>query len=184
MGTKVKEPENKEFTLPSAGLHFAICFNEIDLGLQKVATQEGEKIMGKVIVGWEIDETITEGEYKGKRFCLWKKYTKSLHAKSNLKKDLESWRGRAFTEEEKKGFDLDNIVGKGCMLNVVHSEYNGKTYANIASISPMMKNAVVMVPENSRNTPKWIQKMIDEQVQSEEHEEIKNEVVDEQGTPF
>jgi hypothetical protein len=184
MGTQVKEPESKEFQLPSAGLHFAICFNEIDLGLQKVVTADGEKIMGKVIIGWEIDETIPDGDYKGKRFCIWKKYTKSLHSKSNLKKDLESWRGRAFTDDEKKGFDLDNVVNKGCMLNVVHTVYNGKTYANIASISPLMKNAIPMKPENDRKIPKWIQTIIDNQVAQEKHDEIKKEIVDDDGTPF
>jgi len=64
-------------------------------------------------------------------------YTLSLHEKSNLGKDLTSWRGRPFTETEKQGFDVRNLIGVPCQLNVMHKD-NGKE--DISSIMPLGKN--------------------------------------------
>ena len=48
-----------------------------------------------------------------------------MYEKANLSKDLTSWRGRPFTEDEKKGFDISNLVGKVCQINVIEGN-NGK----------------------------------------------------------
>ena len=42
----------------------------------------------------------------GRRFQLRKDYKNSLHEKAGLRKDLEAWRGRRFTDAELAGFDL------------------------------------------------------------------------------
>jgi len=52
-----------------------------------------------------------------------------------LLKDLQAWRGKEFTPEELEGFSLDALLGKFCMVNITHADYDGKTYANISSIS-------------------------------------------------
>jgi hypothetical protein len=57
---------------------------------------------------------------------------------------LAAWRGRDFTEEEAKGFDISKLLNVYCMLNVTTSENNGKSYTNIAGITPLpqaLKNA-------------------------------------------
>jgi hypothetical protein len=46
-------------------------------------------------------------------------YTLSLHDKANLAQDLVSWRGKAFTEDEKAGFDITKLVGVKCMLSII-----------------------------------------------------------------
>jgi hypothetical protein len=66
-----------------------------------------------------------------------KSYTVSLHEKANLRKELAQWRGRDFTEEEAKGFDISKLVGAYCMVNVTTSETNGKTYSNVAGLTPI-----------------------------------------------
>lgn len=63
-------------------------------------------------------------------------YTNSLGEKANLRRDLEGWRGKAFTEDELQRFDLMNILGKPCMLTIVGGE-NGKT--KVASVSGLPK---------------------------------------------
>lgn len=70
---------------------------------------------------------------------LWKKYTNSLSEKAYLRKDLESWRGKQFTEQELKWFDLSNIVWTPCILSVWINEYDWKEYNQINSINPLMK---------------------------------------------
>jgi len=52
---------------------------------------------------------------------------------------LQSWRGRAFTPEELKKFDLVNVLGKPAFINVTHSVKGDKTYANLTSIMPLPK---------------------------------------------
>ena len=68
-----------------------------------------------------------------------KRYTLSLNEKAALRKDLAAWRGKDFTAEELKGFDIAKLLGAYCMLNVVHEQSmdGQKTYANVASITPL-----------------------------------------------
>ena len=73
-----------------------------------------------------------------------KSYTVSLHEKAGLRKDLAAWRGRDFSEEEAKAFDVSKLIGAYCMVNVTTSEANGKTYTNVAGLTPLpgaLKNA-------------------------------------------
>lgn len=142
MGTKVSDTGGNDFVPVPAGLHRAICIAYIDLG-----TQEGQKYMEpnetvlrpKVAIVWETpDERIDiDGELKPQNIT--KFYTKSISQKANLAADLESWRGKAFTEEERKGFDLDNILGVPCQINVVHEFKNGKARAKLANVLPLSK---------------------------------------------
>jgi hypothetical protein len=97
-----------------------------------------------------------------------KTYTLSLGERANLRKDLESWRGRIFTPEELKGFDIQNLIGANCMIQVIHKTKDGKTFANISAILPLYKGMSKVQPENKttvyileqgnppEDTPKWI----------------------------
>ena len=111
------------FEQPPTGSHAARCISIIDLGTQR-STYEGEvQIKHQVIVRWELaNELLTIGDFAGKPFTVSKFYTASLHEKAGLRKDLASWRGRDFTAEELKGFDMKSILGKPCMLSVGLSE--------------------------------------------------------------
>ena len=48
------------------------------------------------------------------------RYTASLNVKSVLRRDLSAWRGRDFTQAELEEFNLRNIVGAPCLLQVIH----------------------------------------------------------------
>ena len=82
---------------------------------------------------WEIPG---QDNMNGEPMTISKFYTLSLHEKSNLGADLTSWRGRAFTETEKQGFDISNLKGVACMLNVLEGN-NGKS--KISGIMPLPK---------------------------------------------
>lgn len=120
-----------------AGTYLGVCNMLIDLGLQ--FNEQFEKSSRKVLIGWEIpEETITiDGEEKPR--LLTKRYTASLHDRAALRKDLAAWRGRDFTAEELKAFDLKNVLGASCMLSVIHREYQGRTIAGIQSIMSLPK---------------------------------------------
>lgn len=63
--------------------------------------------------------------------------TYSMGKKANLTKLVEGMIGTTLDEEEAAMFDLDGILGEACLLNVVHTEKAGSTYANIKSASPL-----------------------------------------------
>jgi hypothetical protein len=92
----------------------------------------------KVYISWELpDEPMDDG----RPFTVGRKLTVTLHENGALRPLLESWRGRAFTEDELRGFELKNLLGKPCMLNIVHEKNptTGKVYAKIAAITPLPK---------------------------------------------
>lgn len=121
-----------------AGNHVARCIGLIDLGTQTEDYLGKTKHQRKVLIKWETPlETKVFKEENGEQpYVLSKEYTMSLGEKSNLRKDLEAWRGRGFTEQELSGFDLQNILGAPCLINVIHQD-NG--YAKITNVSPLPK---------------------------------------------
>jgi hypothetical protein len=115
------------------GVHKARCVKVIDLGTQK--QEYGGEISWKrqILVIWELPEELNNDQ----PMTISKFYTLSLHEKSNLGKDLTSWRGRPFTETEKQGFDVEKLIGITCQVNVMHKD-NGKE--DISSIMPLGKD--------------------------------------------
>jgi|TARA_R100001460_G_scaffold47515_1_gene85316 hypothetical protein len=114
----------------SSGVHKARCIRVIDLGTQRQEYSGEVSWKRQVMLIWEVPE---QDNMNGEPLTISKFYTLSLHEKSNLGADLSSWRGRAFTETEKQGFDISKLAGVPCLLNVVEGK-NGKP--RITSIIP------------------------------------------------
>lgn len=135
----------KAFIPAPAGVHQGVCCDIEDLGMVESTWQAKKTTKHKVRVYWQIAEVDAES---GKPFLVTKRYTASLHEKSALRKDLQSWRGKPFTDDELRGFDLDMILGVNCLLNVVHNVRDGATYANIEAIMPVPKGTPKMAPRD------------------------------------
>lgn len=121
----VKDTGNGNFEQAPAGTHLGRCIKLVDIGTQKGEYQGQATFKRQIIIGWELpSELMQTGEYAGQPFTVSKFYTASLSEKANLRKDLENWRGRAFTDEELRGFDMKNILGKPCMLSIVLNDKN------------------------------------------------------------
>jgi hypothetical protein len=127
--------DGKTFTPAPAGVHQAVCVDVVDLGLLDVTWQGVKKVQHKINVAWQINEDRDDG----KPYLVFKRYTLSLGEKANLCKDLESWRGKKFTDAERKGFDVERLIGVNCLLNVTHNQSGDRTYANVVSIMPLAK---------------------------------------------
>lgn len=170
-----------DFTPMPSGNHIAICNMVVDLGKQRTEYQGEAKVQHKVYIRWEtpnerLEWTDRDGaNHEGPR-VIGKTYTLSLHENANLRGDLENWRGKAFTEEERSGFDVSKLLGAPCMVNVTHADKNGKTYANVSGIGALPKGMdkptseiglLLYDDEHSSNyekLPEWLQKKVDEQV--------------------
>lgn len=121
------------FTPAPAGTHNAVCVDVIDLGNQE--TTFGAKHRCRFV--WEIDELRPDHD---DRFLVFATMNVSLHESSKMGQMLRSWRGKDFTAEELKGFDVENVVGAPCLLTVVHNEgRDGNTYANVDAAVPLPK---------------------------------------------
>jgi len=130
MSLTAKETGGADFEITPEGQYVGRCFKIIDMGTQTTTGQYGIKDQHKVMVSWELLDGPKMQD--GRPFAVSQFYTISLHEKAKLRADLEAWRGRKFTATELEGFDLSNVLGAYCMLQVVHDE-TGK-YANVQTI--------------------------------------------------
>lgn len=140
---KVSGGSNTPRKVVPSGSHVARCYGMIEIGTVEQVYQGETKKAHKVIIDFELPlETAVfkEGEEE-KPFVISKEYTLSFHEKSTLRAHLASWRGKPFTDAEAANFDITKLVGVPTMVNVIHkaSVDGTKTYANIASVSPMPK---------------------------------------------
>lgn len=121
------------------GAYIATCVRVIDLGTQVTTFQGADKLQRKVLIAWEVPDEMVEYDGEQRPAMIVQRYTASLSDKANLRKHLEAWRGRRFTDDELRGFDLKNVLGKPCQVQVVHSESGGNVYANLAAIMALPK---------------------------------------------
>lgn len=159
-----------------AGTHHAICYSIVDIGTQY--NPRFDSSARKVVITWELPDVRMDIEKDDRTFnlprAISKTYTLSLHEKSNLIKDLTSWRGKGFTELELAGFDVRKLIKANCLVQVIHTEKGDKTYANVATVAKLMTGMAKKEPENPtviydmgtdgtvfpETMPEWIRKLI------------------------
>ena len=152
-----KQAENKKLLVP-AGTYQAVCNAVWDLGNQKSTWGGVDVPKHKIYIRWELNLLIEEeGEYNGKRYVIGQLYNLILAPKSNLYKHLMSWRGKEFNKEEFEGFDVTTVLGANCLISVVHNEGNdGRIWANVGSIVPLLPDMEKMTPECPADEPEWV----------------------------
>lgn len=180
-----------DFSPMPQGNHVAICDMVVELGKQRTVSQMyGEKIKPQVYIRWEtpderLEWTDKDGAQREGPRIIGQVYTASLHENAKLRGDLESWRGRPFTEEELAGFDISKLLGVPCMVNVTHAQKGGKTYANVAAVTPLPKalrenapkaeNDLLLYDAENSGTytklPDWLQKKIDDQIREPQQQQ-------------
>ena len=135
--------QSKPRELIPAGNQVARCYQMIHIGHVTDKIQGEEKTLNKVRIGWELPNELRvfNTDLGEQPMVISKEFTLSMNEKANLRRMLESWRGKAFTEEQAKSFDIVALLGVPCMLNIIHkvSEKNGNTYAEISSVTQLPK---------------------------------------------
>ena len=140
MSLIAKDSGESSFTPVPPGMHLARCYRVVDLGTQKSEYQGQIKYLQKVMIQFEVHGEDDSGKplvtAKGEPMSISKNYTLSLAEKATMRKDLQTWRGRDFTPEELRGFELKNVLGVWAMISVAKSiGNNGKEYTNIMSVN-------------------------------------------------
>jgi len=144
--TPIKAPVSAggDFELPPEGVYLARCYKMVDIGTQTEQSQFGTKENRKIYLYWELLQT-ADGEKvameSGDPFSIFNSYKLSMHPKANLRKHLDSWRGKKFTDEEAAEFDITKLLDKFCLLQITHSQSKDgqKTYANVDGIMTTKK---------------------------------------------
>lgn len=137
------EDKGGNFERCPPGMHLARCYRIIDLGTQKTEYMGQTKYLHKIMIGWEIHGMKDDGTKlamnDGRPFAIFKNYTLSWSEKANLRLDLQSWRGKPFTQEEMRRFDLKNVLGAWCMLNIIErpSKTGNNIYSNVDGVTPV-----------------------------------------------
>ncbi len=135
-----KDSGGTGFEPAPVGAHPARCVKIIDIGTQRSEYQGKVIIRRQCVIGWELPtELIQEGELKGKPFLVSKFYTASLNEKATLAQDLATWRGKALTDDDRRGYAAKNLIGKTCLVNIIHTD---KGKAQVKGVMQLPKNMV------------------------------------------
>jgi hypothetical protein len=131
-----------DFQPVEAGTYPARCYSMVHIGTVMEEYQGQPKEQNKVRLTFELptEMKVFKEENGEQPQVIGKDFTLSMHEKSGLRKFLGSWRGKSFTDDEAKSFDITKLLGVPCSLGISHKvSKTGKTYAEITSVSTLMK---------------------------------------------
>jgi len=152
---KIKTSNTTQRSIPEQGTHLGRCISIIDLGTQHWEYQGTPAEGHKVLITWELPDAVDsitkdlpvfEGA-DGKKlpFVVSNEYTVTTSPKGNLRPILEGWLGRKLTSAEEREIDLNQFLGKECLINVIHSVSKKDpsiVYANVAGVAQPVKGMV------------------------------------------
>lgn len=135
-----------EFSQAPEGAYPAICFSVAYLGTQPTTYMGEPKLRKMLRIGFELhcEKTMDDG----RPFGVSKEFTFSSHPKGQLRPFIESWRGKAYSDDELEnmgGLPVGKLIGQPCYLNIGHekSKDGKKIYSNIMSIMPLPKGVQI-----------------------------------------
>lgn len=134
--------DNKSFEPAPVGNHVARMYRIINIGTVEEEYMGEVKQLNKILLTFELcneKKEFKEGE--GERpISVSREFTFSMGPKANLRKFIEGMLGTAMKDDEANLLDVETLLGKACLLNVVHKVSGaGKTYALIQNASPLPK---------------------------------------------
>lgn len=161
-----------------AGAQIAVLYSMIHVGHQEQGGQfPGLKDTMRFTFESSTEMRVFKEGDPEKPMVLGCKYTRTMNEKAGLRKMIEGIAGKAFaSDKEASSYDFRNLLGKACMVNVVHelSKDGTKTYANIKAFMPIPKGFPAPLPINPlvsysplmhdeevfKTLPEWLQEEI------------------------
>lgn len=180
---KSKAP-GKDFELVRAGTHPAVCTAIIDQGLQpNERFGPSRKVYFRFEVGDQQVKWTKDGQEHEGPAIVGRTLTLSTSEKSHLRPMIEAWISRRLTKtEEDFGFDLSQLLGRPCLIQVIHGEKGDRKFANIGGVMqlpggmPAPKPAGATLYYNTDDPdpkvfdqlPSWLQEKIDNRLQEQD----------------
>lgn len=147
--------EASKFLPHPEGQYVGTCVDIIDMGecVQKFPGTPDyicQKVVLVFVSGKRNDET-------GDLHDVSPEFTVSMGKKANLRKFLEQWRGRPYTDEQADaGVPLDKLEGQGGIIVVYQKKSAaGRLYALISSIMPLMEGMKAPEIVGYKRAPYW-----------------------------
>lgn len=147
--TLTSNPDKQsKFVEVPVGMHLARCYQVIDCGMQLDMYTVGEtKYKHKIALLFEVHGKDFAGNpmtiKTGEPMSIDKMYNASTYEKAPFFIDLQNWRGRPFTEAEKRKFEVKNVLGAWAMISVkTIIKKNGEpknVLADISAVPPELK---------------------------------------------
>ena len=167
MSFKAPVKSSGNFKLIAEDSYQAVCYAMFDIGTHKREYMGDERMAHEVVIIWEIPDERIEYEKDGQKLegpkVISKRYTWSMNEKANLRKDMETWRGKEFTELEAADFDFEKLLGQNCILQIMHgTKKTGDKYAKIGSITKLLKGMEKKTAENPLSFFTFISPYVDE----------------------
>lgn len=152
-----------------AGQFVSVCCDVIDLGLNVEQFQgQPPEVKDKTALVF-----LTVSEDGGEVRQISQEFTTSMGKKSNMRKVLESWRGKPYTDDEaKKGVPLDKLEGATALITVAHKTSGaGNEYAIIQTIGPLPKAMKELVPglKDYKRAEFWEKRKVEYRLAVEKH---------------
>ena len=130
---------DKPKELAPVGAHIATIYSIVQLG-----TMQGEYMgkptrKNKIRITWELPEELRDFDGEMKPMVVGKTYTASLYEQSKLRPIVEGILG-GLSPEQESDFAIESLIGKSCMIQLAHAEYNGNEYADVVSCTQLPKS--------------------------------------------
>lgn len=125
-----------ETKLPDEGQHLVYCYGIVVVGnVPGYQDQYQEKVM--FLFETPNATAVFNEEIGPQPFGFSKEFTRSLDRRANLRKWIDSWRGKPLTDQEAVAFNIVAMMDVPIVANIYHKEAkNGKTYTEVSSIAP------------------------------------------------
>ena len=141
VATETSSAAKIDYPAAPQGLHRAVCVEVRDLGMVESTWKNETKTRPMVMLAFELEPEYQyetkDGETVSTRHKVFSRYTLTLSPMGNLRPVVESLIGRELSEAEaKSGFDLEQLEGCACQVQVSHREWNGKTRDNVKAVVP------------------------------------------------
>lgn len=131
------------FKLAPEGSWAAACVDFVDLGMVETTWEGQTRMQHKCRVVFEFQDDA------GEWFIASRRYTVSLNERAALRQMLEAWRGRAFTADELRAFDTDQLIGANAVIGIAHVTRGDRTYDNIQTVMRPMRGMAKIEPSGT-----------------------------------
>lgn len=150
----VTDDSGGDFEKHPAGQHIVQCMDIIDLGERYDSTFD--KISKKCVLVFASGAM----DKAGKLLTVQQEFTQSSGPKANLRKFLEQWRGKSYTDTEAQLIQLHKLEGVAALVVIEHgaSRTGNRTFANIKSIMMPPKGMLVPVVTGYSRGEWWAKK--------------------------
>lgn len=113
----------EDFPKLQPGKYEGTCFRIVDLGTSEQEYKGQTSKKKRIRLDFEITEAVDPNTNEiimqdGRPFGVGKTYTASLFEAATLRKDLENWRDKTFTDEELEGFDVGKLIGMTARIEI------------------------------------------------------------------